>query len=123
MTQTNDHGQTTLDVSETLVRFGVSKRTELRVVVPNYFATLTGPISGTGFGDVAIGMKQQIGPLQGDFDLSVIIALSLPLGPNEFRATVAIRSSSFRGPRILRRAGRSAAWNRHSGTRKITGET
>jgi hypothetical protein len=80
LTQTSDHGQITLDLSETLVRFGVLDRTELRVVVPNYIAGLTGPTSSSGFGDVAVGVKQQLGPQLGDVDLSVIIAISLPTG-------------------------------------------
>jgi len=80
LTWTNDHGQQTLDLSETLLRFGVFDRTELRIVVPNYVAGLTGPTSASGFGDVAVGVKQQLGPLRGGFDLSVIVALSLPTG-------------------------------------------
>src|ERR1700722_7902313 len=36
LTWTNDHGQRTLDLSETLIRFGLSDRTELRIVAPNY---------------------------------------------------------------------------------------
>jgi hypothetical protein len=86
MTWTSDHDQTALDLTETLVRFGISDRTELRLVVPDYLAVLTGAASGAGFGDVAIGMKQQLGPLPGDVDLSVIIAVSLP--------TVASQASS-----------------------------
>jgi len=72
LTWTSDHGQTTLDLSETLVRFGVSDRTELRIVVPNYLDGLTGPTTASGFGDVAVGVKQQLGPLPAGFDLSVI---------------------------------------------------
>jgi hypothetical protein len=80
LTWTSDHGQTALDLSETLVRFGVSDRTELRIVVPNYLDGFTGRASASGFGDVALGMKQQLGPLPGEFDLSVIVALSVPTG-------------------------------------------
>jgi Putative MetA-pathway of phenol degradation len=80
LTWTNDHGQQTVDLSETLLRFGVSDRTELRIVVPNYLGSIAGRISASGFGDVAVGMKQQVGPLPGGFDLSVIVALSLPTG-------------------------------------------
>jgi hypothetical protein len=101
---TSDHGQTLLDLPETLVRFGISERTEFRFVVPNYLGGLTGTGSASGFGDIAVGMKQQIGPLPGDVDLSVILAVSLPT-----------RLSNSRGPRILNRAGLSAAWNLCSG--------
>ena len=61
LTWTGDHGQTTLDLSETLVRFGISDRSELRIVAPNYLESLTGLASAFGFGDVAMGMKQQLG--------------------------------------------------------------
>jgi len=80
LTWTEDRGHTTLDLSETLVRFGIYDRTELRIVVPNYFESLTGPPSESGLGDVALGMKQQLGLLLGGFDLSVIVALSIPTG-------------------------------------------
>jgi hypothetical protein len=39
-TWTSDHRQTALDLPETLVRFGVSDRTELRIVAPNYLDAL-----------------------------------------------------------------------------------
>src|SRR5580658_4612771 len=45
MTWTSDHGQTALDLTETLARFGISDRTEFRLVIPNYLAALTGPAS------------------------------------------------------------------------------
>jgi hypothetical protein len=82
MTWTNDHGTQTLDLSESLLRIGLADRTELRVVVPNFLAGLARTGGATGFGDMALGMKQQLGPLAGDIDLSVIVALSLPTGAN-----------------------------------------
>jgi hypothetical protein len=39
LTWTNGRGQKTLDLTETLVRLGISDRSELRIVVPNYRAT------------------------------------------------------------------------------------
>ena len=48
----------------------------MRLTVPNYFGTVGG---NAGFGDVAIGMKQQLGPAAG-FDVSLILTLSLPSG-------------------------------------------
>jgi hypothetical protein len=79
LTWTTDHGFQTFDLSESLMRLGVSARTEIRFVVPNYLGGIAGP-DPTGFGDVALGMKQQLGPLPGGFDLSVIAAVSLPTG-------------------------------------------
>lgn len=76
---TSDHSDRSLDFSETLVRFGVSQRTELRLVIPNYQYVIS-TAAGSGFSDAAIGLKQQLGPLPEHFDLSVIVAVSLPTG-------------------------------------------
>lgn len=65
-------GQGTLDGPETLLRFGVAAKTELRLTAPDYI--------GSGFGDFAIGMKQQLGPTPGGFDVSLVLSLSLPTG-------------------------------------------
>jgi hypothetical protein len=76
---TDHHGYQTYDLSESLIRLGVSTRTEIRFVVPNYLGSFTGP-NASGLADIALGMKQQLGPLPGGFDLSVIVAVSLPSG-------------------------------------------
>ena len=78
--ETSSQGQNVLDGPESLVRFGVATRTELRFTVPDYFHNLTSS-GGSGFGDVAIGVKQQLGPTHG-FDVSVILFLSFPTGAN-----------------------------------------
>jgi hypothetical protein len=70
----------TLDGTETLVRFGVASQTELRLVAPDYFGQTNG---GPGFGDLAAGIKQQLGPRLG-FDVSLILMLSFPAGSREF---------------------------------------
>jgi hypothetical protein len=77
---TSDHGSHSVDLSETLIRFGILNKTELRLVVPNYFDSIGRTGSRSGFGDLALGVKQQLGPLPGDVDLAVIIAVSLPTG-------------------------------------------
>jgi len=79
-TWTNGRGSQNFDLSESLIRLGVSSRTEIRIVAPNYLGGITGPDFASGFGDIALGMKRQLGPLPGGFDLSVIVALSLPTG-------------------------------------------
>jgi hypothetical protein len=61
--------------------FGVAKRTELRFTVPDYFDNLSAG-GGSGFGDFAFGVKQQLGPTPGKFDVSVILFLSFPTGAN-----------------------------------------
>lgn len=77
--ETRSHGQSVVDLPETLVRVGVAQRTELRVNVPDYFHNLTFGALSSGFGDFALGIKQQIGPVRG-FDVSVIAYLSFPTG-------------------------------------------
>ncbi len=77
----SSQGQSVVDGPESLVRFGIAKRTELRFTVPDYFHNLnTG--GGSGFGDFAFGVKEQLGPTPGKFDVSVILFLSFPTGAN-----------------------------------------
>ncbi|HYA16130.1 MAG TPA: transporter, partial [Bryobacteraceae bacterium] len=79
-TWTTDHGTQSVDFSQTLIRLGILERTEFRLVVPDYIHGV-GPIPlQSGFEDLAIGMKQQLGPLPGGVDLSVIAAVSIPTG-------------------------------------------
>jgi outer membrane putative beta-barrel porin/alpha-amylase len=78
--ETRGQGQSIVDGPESLVRFGLTKRTELRFEVPDYFHDLTGS-GGSGFGDFAFGIRQQLGPAHG-FDVSVIAFLSVPTGAN-----------------------------------------
>lgn len=58
-TLTTSHGFQTFDLSESLIRLGISTKTEIRLVVPNYLGGFT-VSDATGFGDVALGMKQQL---------------------------------------------------------------
>jgi hypothetical protein len=54
----------------------MASKTELRLTAPNYFVQQG---SALGFGDLAVGMKQQLGPTHG-FDVSLVVSLSLPTG-------------------------------------------
>jgi hypothetical protein len=79
--ETSSQGQHAVDGPETLVRFGVAAKTELRFTVPDYFQNLsTSGGRGSGFGDFAFGVKQQLGPTPGGFDVSAILFLSFPTG-------------------------------------------
>jgi hypothetical protein len=81
--ETGSQGQSVLDGPESLVRFGIAKRTELRFTVPDYFHNQnTGNGLGSGFGDFAVGVKEQLGPTPSGFDVSVILFLSFPTGAN-----------------------------------------
>ena len=84
MTWSMDHGDRTLNLSESLIRIGLSKRTELRISVPNFLDAVVGHYARSGFGDSSIGFKQQLGPLPGDVELSVIVAVGLPSGTRGF---------------------------------------
>jgi hypothetical protein len=80
LTWTSDHGRRILDLTESLVRIGVLRRTELRIGVPDYLDGITDRHLTSGFADVSVGLKQQLGPLAGNFDLAVIVALTVPTG-------------------------------------------
>jgi outer membrane putative beta-barrel porin/alpha-amylase len=64
------------DGPETSIRFGLTTNTELRFSAPDYYFNST---SGSGFGDISVGIKQQLGPLR-EFDVSLIAFLSMPTG-------------------------------------------
>jgi hypothetical protein len=64
------------DGPEMSMRFGLTNNTELRFSAPDYYFDSS---SGSGFGDVTVGVKQQLGPV-GGFDVSLIAFLSMPTG-------------------------------------------
>ena len=72
-------GQHGTDFSETSVRVGIAVRTELRVSAPNYFYDDPVASDANGFGDLSVGVKQQLGPFRG-FAISLIPSISLPTG-------------------------------------------
>lgn len=75
-------GRYTLDFPDTTIRYGLVDKTELRLTVPDYYHGVSAQSGVSGFGDSAIGVKQQVGPL-GGFDLSAIAFLSLPTGAKD----------------------------------------
>lgn len=80
-TETGSQGQQSFDFPETLIRYGLTSKTELRFTVPDYFQNFN---SGRGFpsgwGDTSLGMKQQLVASSAGFDASLIVMLSLPTG-------------------------------------------
>src|ERR1035437_1194267 len=91
--ESSSQGQSVVDGPESLVRFGVARRTELRFTVPDYCYNLkTGGSPGSGFGDFAFGVKEQLGPTPGKFDVSVILFLSFLTAAN----TLSIRRQRIR---------------------------
>src|SRR5208282_4510277 len=71
--ETGSQGQSIVDGPETLLRLGVTRKTELRFNLPDYFDNLSAAPSTSGFGDLALGVKQQLGPTRGKFDVSAIL--------------------------------------------------
>jgi hypothetical protein len=73
--ETSSQGQGMVDGPETLLRIGVATRTELRFTAPDYYYNLntTGGL-GLGFGDFGVGVKEQLGPTPGGFDVSAILS-------------------------------------------------
>jgi len=120
--ETGSQGQSVIDAPETLVRFGLAKTTELRFTVPDYFHNLTtGNGVGSGFGDVAIGVKQQLGPARG-FDVSVIAFLSCPTGAPCLAAGTT-RDCRCRGRACCPPTGRQPECSRYIGPLRAARET
>jgi hypothetical protein len=71
-------GKHTFDGPESLMVYGLTPDTELRFTVPDYNYSA----SASGFGDLALGVKQQIGHSQSGFDASLIVFVSFPSGAN-----------------------------------------
>jgi len=80
LTWTRDRGTSSIGLTETLFRVGLWERTEVRLGAPNYLDDLGGRRTPSGFGDVSIGLKEQLRPLPGAIDLAVIVAFSVPTG-------------------------------------------
>ncbi len=115
-------GRRTFDGPETLLRFGIASRTELRLTVPDYFSP-----SG-GFGDLVIGVKQQLGPTPGAFDISLVASVSLPSGAHGISSGGYDPFVQLPWSRALSAnwtvAGMfSAYWPTEQGRRNVTGET
>jgi hypothetical protein len=78
-TWTKDHLDRMAALCQTLLRLGLSDRTELRVTLPSYSLDFSRGLS-SGVTDISVGFKQQLGPLPGGVDLSLIAATSVPSG-------------------------------------------
>jgi hypothetical protein len=82
-TETGNQGGRGFDFPETLARFGLTPKTELRFSAPDYFQNFnTGSGFGSGWDDLSLGVKQQLVATPEGFDASLIVALSFPTGAN-----------------------------------------
>lgn len=125
--ETSNQGQSIVDGPESSVRFGIAKRTELRLTVPDYYYSLNA-IPGSGFGDLALGVKQQLGPIPGKFDVSVIVFLSFPTGANSvssggYDPGVQVPWSRALSANWTAAGMFSVYWPTQNGTRNVTGES
>ncbi len=81
--EAGSHGQQSFDVPETLVRLGLTPRAEFRFGVPDYYQNVNnGTGFGSGWGDLSLGIKQQLVAGAAGFDASLIVSLSFPTGAN-----------------------------------------
>jgi len=118
-------GLNVLSGPETLLRYGIGPRTELRFVAPDYLR-VRGAGRASGFGDLAVGLKQQLGPLPGGFDLALIAHATLPTGASAFTSHRVDPDASLAWSRDLN--DRTAvggllglAWPTEGGRRNVTG--
>jgi hypothetical protein len=123
-----DAGQNVVDFPESNLRYGLLHKTELRFSAPDYFDLVSsGAPAFVGFGDVALGMKQQLGPVAG-FDISAIVFLSFPTGAKQVSSHGYDPGLQVPWSRSLSKnwtAGGQAAFYSTTlrGSRNLTGET
>jgi hypothetical protein len=80
---TRTQGENVVDLPESSLRFGLLEHTELRFSVPDFYHNVPGESpTVSGFGDMAIGVKQQLGPTRDNFNFAAILFLSIPTGSN-----------------------------------------
>jgi hypothetical protein len=80
---TRTQGENVVDLPESSLRFGLLEHTELRFSVPDFYHTVPAESPTiSGFGDMAIGVKQQLGPTRDNFNFAAILFLSIPTGSN-----------------------------------------
>jgi hypothetical protein len=127
--ETGNGGQRTFDLPETAVRFGIARKTELRLAAPDYFFnddTASGFANGVG--DLIVGLKQQLGPTRGGFDVSLIPSESLPTGSNSISSHGYDPTVQLPWSRSLTRnwtaAGMfSLTWPTEGGRRNLAGQS
>jgi len=117
-------GQRTFDGPESLVAFGLTDSTELRFTVPDYnYSALA-----SGFGDLALGLKQQIGHTASGFDASLIVFLTFPTGANAesshgYDPGLQLPWSQKISQKWTAAGMLSLYWLTEGGTRNLTGES
>ena len=77
-------GVNVYNLPETLLRYGVGPRTELRFALPNYINASGGGSSSSGLGSSQIGIKQQFLPRDSAVGFAIIPFVDLPDGTGAF---------------------------------------
>ena len=85
--EATDSTTTELQAGELALRFGMWKRFEWRLALPNYVRLSVDGARVTGASDALFGFKVQAGPLPSKTELAVIVQASLPVGSEEFAST------------------------------------
>jgi Putative MetA-pathway of phenol degradation len=127
--ETGNGGQRSFDLPETAVRLGVAGKTELRFGAPDYFVnddTASGFVNG--FGDLTVGLKQQLGPTRGGFDVSLIPSVSFPTGARSISSqgydpAVQLPWSRSLGMNWTAAGMFSVLWPTVGGRRNLTGQS
>jgi hypothetical protein len=79
-------GLSSFGAPEALFRYGVGKKFEWRLGLPNYSSFRAGGQNQAGFGATYLGFKYQIGPVGDDVNISVIPAVFAPTGGRGFNS-------------------------------------
>jgi len=82
----------------------------------------------SGFSDLAVGMKRQLGPVPGGFDVSLVLSLSLPAGASAISSHgydpfVQLPWSRALSSKWTVAGMLSVYWPTAQGRRNVTGET
>ena len=99
------------------------------MISPNYFIN-DDTASGftNGFADLSIGLKQQLGPTRGGFNVALIPSVSLPTGANlisshGYDPTVQLPWSHSLSKNWTLAGMFSLMWPTQSGRRNLTGQS
>jgi hypothetical protein len=122
----------TLDAPATLIRFGLLSRTELRLDVPDHYWNQSigpnpGVAPGSGIGDLAVGVKQQLPPGPGGLDASVVASVSFPTGAQAvsshgYDPSLQVPWARALSPKWTLAGMLSLYWPTQDGRRNLTGE-
>lgn len=77
---TRQFGDWALDGTQTDLRLGIGGRTEVELDVPDYYLALGKRAIGSGFGDLRLGMKQQLFETDSTIQVGILPSISLPTG-------------------------------------------